>query len=105
MALDVDLVDWVRDLDDADLRRLAMLVNARLGTAGAGVDPGIKVGFRPQSVKCGKPDCRSCPHGPYWYAYWREDGKARSLYLGKLDEDEIEAVARQKGVPGYADQR
>jgi hypothetical protein len=103
VALDVDLVDWVRDLDESDLRRLAMLVSARLGTAGAGVDPSINVGFRSQSVKCGKLDCRSCPHGPYWYAYWREDGKARSLYLGKLDERELATVARQKGVPGYAD--
>ncbi len=103
MALDVDMLDWVRDLDEADLRRLAMIVSARLGTAGPGVDPSIKVGFRPQSVRCGKPDCTSCPHGPYWYAYWREQGKPRSLYLGKLDEAELESVARQKQLPGYAD--
>jgi hypothetical protein len=26
--------------------------------------------------------------GPYWYFYWREDGKQRSLYLGKTDDPE-----------------
>ena len=38
--------------------------------------------------RCGKPTCRCAQpggqgHGPYWYAYWREGGKARSRYLGK----------------------
>jgi hypothetical protein len=26
--------------------------------------------------------------GPYWYFYWREAGKQRSLYLGKTDDPE-----------------
>jgi hypothetical protein len=26
--------------------------------------------------------------GPYWYFYWREEGKQRSLYLGKTDDPE-----------------
>jgi hypothetical protein len=43
-------------------------------------------------VRCGKENCTRCPHGPYWYAYWNEDGKRRSRYLGKL-EDVPEAVA------------
>jgi hypothetical protein len=21
-------------------------------------------------------------HGPYWYAYWKEDGRTRSSYIG-----------------------
>jgi len=36
-------------------------------------------------VKCGKEACTKCPHGPYWYAYWREGGRRRSRYVGKLD--------------------
>lgn len=36
-------------------------------------------------VRCGNRRCRSCPHGPYWYAYWREDGKLKSRYVGKTD--------------------
>jgi hypothetical protein len=39
--------------------------------------------FRSEWVKCGKPGCGSCPHGPYWYAYWREGKKTRKRYIGK----------------------
>lgn len=38
--------------------------------------------LRCEWVKCGK-KCRSCPHGPYWYAYWKEEGKLRKRYIGK----------------------
>ena len=38
--------------------------------------------FRLERVSCGK-NCKGCPHGPYWYAYWREGGKTRSKYIGK----------------------
>src|SRR3954453_19393791 len=38
-------------------------------------------------ITCGKVGCRTCTngpgHGPYWYAYWREGTKIRSLYIGK----------------------
>mgnify|MGYP005858906193 CR=1 FL=1 len=42
--------------------------------------------YRLEMVSCGK--CRRCrqegpSHGPYWYAYWKEDGKTRSRYIGK----------------------
>jgi hypothetical protein len=38
--------------------------------------------YRLERVSCGK-KCRVCPHGHYWYGYWREGGKTRSKYLGK----------------------
>jgi hypothetical protein len=34
--------------------------------------------------------------GPYWYFYWREAGKQRSLYVGKTDDPE--AVLEEKFV-------
>jgi len=34
-------------------------------------------------IKCGKSSCRSCPHGPYWYVYWKEGGKTKCKYVGK----------------------
>ena len=34
-------------------------------------------------VPCGDERCRRCPHGPYWYAYWKQDGRTRSAYVGK----------------------
>ena len=47
-----------------------------------------KVTYRLEPVRCGRAGCTRCPHGPYWYAYWREDGRVRSRYIGKtLPED------------------
>jgi hypothetical protein len=37
-------------------------------------------------VRCGSEKCKCVSgelHGPYWYAYWSEGGKTRSMYLGK----------------------
>jgi hypothetical protein len=88
MSLDRDLIDAVKDLDEHQLRRLLILARARLEGTG-GLTPGAKsnVSLRRQWVKCGKTGCTKCPHGPYWYAYWREDGKRRSRYIGKLLEE------------------
>lgn len=70
-------------MDTYDLRRLQMLIRGLLledveppGSAG-------KVTFRQETVRCGKDGCTKCPHGPYWYAYWREHGRTRSRYVGK----------------------
>jgi hypothetical protein len=38
--------------------------------------------YRLENVSCGK-GCKGCPHGPYWYGYWKEGGKTRSKYIGK----------------------
>jgi hypothetical protein len=40
--------------------------------------------LRCEWVRCGK-GCGGCPHGPYWYAYWREGGKVKKRYVGKGD--------------------
>lgn len=40
------------------------------------------VTYRLEMVSCGK-HCNGCPHGPYWYGYWKEGGKTRSKYIGK----------------------
>jgi hypothetical protein len=43
--------------------------------------------LRFELVKCGKERCKRCAggpaHGPYWYAYWKRDGRTRSKYIGK----------------------
>jgi hypothetical protein len=43
--------------------------------------------YRSEWVKCGNPRCRSCPHGPYWYAYKRDGKKIRKRYVGKVRDD------------------
>lgn len=39
--------------------------------------------FQSEWVKCGNPRCRSCPHGPYWYEYWREGKTVKKRYHGR----------------------
>jgi hypothetical protein len=38
--------------------------------------------IRQEYVKCGSPDCQKS-HGPYLYAYWKEDKKLNKRYVGK----------------------
>ncbi len=97
MPIDRDVLEAVRDMDEHELRRLLILAQARLEQQGVTLPNGgggAKVALRRQMVRCGKANCTRCPHGPYWYAYWREDGRRRSRYLGKLAaDDEVEAPA------------
>lgn len=58
-----------------------------------------------EMVRCGK--CRSCPHGPYWYKYWKEAGRTRSKYVGKASSsdryqyaDQIEAARARVQISG-----
>jgi DNA-binding SARP family transcriptional activator len=51
-----------------------------------GPGEGIAVKYRREYRKCGKNGCETCAagsgHGPYWYAYWNEDGRRRRRYIG-----------------------
>ena len=42
--------------------------------------------IRQEYVKCGNPDCQKL-HGPYLYAYWKQDKKLKKKYVGKNLED------------------
>lgn len=44
--------------------------------------------YQLERVRCGKAGCKCAGidgelHGPYWYAYWRENGRLKSRYVGK----------------------
>jgi hypothetical protein len=105
MALDRRLYTELRRLDRHDLRRIAIFVRGLLVAMGDEFDavgerePGVT--YRLEAVKCGKPGCSRCPHGPYWYAYYREDGKLRSRYIGR--ELPGEGAEAQAGAPGGQD--
>ena len=94
MSLPRELVRSVRGLDEYQLRRLLILVRGLLiGSDGPVLEltdvPGTPtVSYRSQLVRCGK-ECSSCPHGPYWYAFWKEDGRSRSQYIGGVLPAEI----------------
>ena len=82
----VQLVDDVGELSpgvECEVPRPRARLERR-GIAFPGVGPEVKL--RKQMVRCGKENCTRCPHGPYWYAYWNEDGKRRSRYIGKLED-------------------
>lgn len=89
MPLDRDLLDAVKELDEHDLRRLQILTRAHLQAAvGVSAAEEPRFSMRQQWVRCGKTGCTRCPHGPYWYAYWTEDGRRRSRYVGRLLDEE-----------------
>lgn len=52
--------------------------------------------FRYETVRCGKTNCTRCPHGPYWYAYWKENGRTRSRYIGRVLPDKARQAYEQK---------
>lgn len=99
MALDRRLLAELRTLDRHDLRRVLIFVRGLLLASGDEVGeqelPEVVAGavtYRLETVRCGKPNCRTCPHGPYWYAYYREGDKLRSRYVGR----ELPADAHQQ---------
>jgi len=64
-----------------------------------------KVTYRQQYTRCGKQRCRKCQegngHGPYWYAYWSENGRTISKYIGVQLPDDVKA-GRQAHIPRVA---
>src|SRR5579871_334812 len=76
---------------------------------------GTPVSYSRQYRRCGKPGCLVCGpgkpgHGPYWYAYWREGGRARSRYLGRrappgvqdTQEDAVTGAGSPSAAPALA---
>jgi hypothetical protein len=89
VSFDRSMIADVRSLSDPELRRLVILAQDLLERRGAGrVPDGAKITYRREAVRCGKANCTRCPHGPYWYAYWRENGRLRSRYLGSAKAGE-----------------
>lgn len=103
-----ELIRQVRRLDEYELRRLLIVVRGLLvGVDGqpapgeAGLPPNLT--YRQEHVRCGKEHCTRCPHGPYWYAYWKEEGRTRKRYIGRhlpgepLEEVEPDLAAPRRG--------
>lgn len=101
MSLPRELAREVRRLDEAQLRRLLILARGLLlHSPGPVIElddvPGMPpVTYRQERTRCGR-DCASCPHGPYWYAYWREGGRQRSLYIGSELPADVRRLLEQE---------
>lgn len=93
MGLPGELTRRVRELDQYELRRLLVLARGLLSDVDGQPGEPERVTYRQEQVRCGRDGCGTCPHGPYWYAYWREDGRTRSQYIGRRRAGEpLEAV-------------
>ena len=69
--------------------------------ATSGIPTDRHITYQCQMRKCGKPSCHRCKegegHGPYWYAYWRNDQRRlRSGYIGKVLPAHIQTGTRGK---------
>jgi hypothetical protein len=54
--------------------------------------------IRQEYVKCGDPDCQNS-HGPYLYAYWKQDKKLKKRYVGKnFDDFSLRKIAKKMKV-------
>lgn len=102
MAIERELYSRLRSLDRHELRRALIFVRGLLVAHGDGADEVSfegdgpeKVTYRLETVKCGKEGCKSCPHGPYWYAYYREGNRLKSRYIGRDLSDDVVEVAEQ----------
>lgn len=99
MAIERELIRAVRRLDEYDLRRLMIFIRGVLlqrdgiDLAAVGQTERAQITYRQEHVRCGKKGCTRCPHGPYWYAYWREGGRLRSRYIGKTLPEGAEGKA------------
>ena len=60
--IDKDILDGLSELDEADLKRVKLLVDNKLN-----IESDVKVSYRTKSIKCGKESCNSCPHGCLLY--------------------------------------
>ena len=50
---------------------------------------------RSGKMKCGDPYCQNL-HGPYFYAYWKQDKKLKKKYVGKnLEDFGLRKIARE----------
>ncbi|MFL5665007.1 MAG: DUF6788 family protein [Ktedonobacteraceae bacterium] len=55
-----------------------------------------RIAYRQQFTRCGKQRCRKCKegegHGPYWYAYWSENGRTKTKYIGVRLPPDLESA-------------
>lgn len=66
-----------------------------------------KITYRQQLTRCGKQRCRKCKegsgHGPYWYAYWSENGRTVSKYIGAKLPEQVRVEQALENAKTFAD--
>jgi hypothetical protein len=89
-------IEQLRQIDER-LHRVVQERRASLSKPAVHAEQSFgSITFRYETVRCGKANCTRCPHGPYWYAYWKENGRTRSRYVGRVLPDKAREVYEAK---------
>src|SRR5215211_3899191 len=62
------------------------------------VAPAYRFAVCAQYVKCGKPNCKCAlgqSHGPYFAAFWKENGRIRKRYIRLADVEQMRELSEQ----------
>jgi hypothetical protein len=60
--------------------------------------PAYRFSVCAQYVKCGKPNCKCASgqaHGPYFAAFWKENGRMRKRYIKLADVERMRELSNQ----------
>ncbi|MFI5405342.1 MAG: hypothetical protein ACHQ1D_02385 [Nitrososphaerales archaeon] len=58
--------------------------------------------IKEERIKCGK-SCLMCPHGPYYYAYWKDDnGKLKKKYIGTRYDETWKKPSKKRNKVGIS---
>jgi hypothetical protein len=60
--------------------------------------PAYRFAVCAQYVKCGKPNCKCAlgqSHGPYFAAFWKENGRIRKRYIRLADVEQMRELSEQ----------
>jgi len=63
--------------------------------AGNDLEMPLNATIRQEDAKCSNPDCQN-QHGPYLYAYWKQNKKLNKRYIGKsLEAFRLKQIAKE----------
>jgi hypothetical protein len=85
------IIDQLGTLSLTELRKVATATTALITQIESWQQPNTEIQarrktYRQEYTRCGKPTCRCVAgegHGPYWFAYWSQEGRTRKEYIGK----------------------
>jgi hypothetical protein len=67
--------------------------SSAFASSGLRIEHAGKVTLQQKKIRCGKPHCTKL-HGPYWYAFYKDNGRTVSRYIGRALPAVIEADPR-----------
>ncbi|MDP2788719.1 MAG: hypothetical protein Q8O46_01525 [bacterium] len=54
--------------------------------------------YKVKSIKCGKQGCKKCPHPGYLYRFFKENGKTKAEYLGRIENIDFDELLKTEEV-------